>query len=474
MTARSYRQVLSARGEVVEMALDGLDRLGVPVTSCSLVVGGRIVASGNGYGADRAAAELSGLGELAEGVLAGEHVSRLRARTWRGSWRELVARLGRDQVVDPRTLTLPAGSSWTEEAPLDWLPATRVRTGEEVWLPAELLASEDAELPPGPRLLPPITNGLGAGTDPVRPLTHGLLELLQRHTNVLRFRALDRLSPEITADALPASVAALVQRMSDLGVRPVLKHAGTELGVVSTYVTGEDEDPPQPVVVTACGEAAHPSAEVSLTKAVLEFANSRARKAFCFGDPVLARRTAPDRYWDALPPAAGDSRERAAMQAWAAMDVDALARLTRSDRSRRVSYAEVGGLPAPTLDQPTLLEHLLSALEADPLDHDVLAATTSDGPVVVSKVVVTNLEAETLSHSRIGETGVARSIAADLDLVRVQDRASATHSARVLLTEEAEQRLGGPVWWSPARAEELLGPLYPLYREPPRHSVALT
>ncbi|WP_285137623.1 hypothetical protein [Microbacterium sp. lyk4-40-TSB-66] len=39
------------------------------------------------------------------------------------------------------------------------------------------------------------------------------------------------------------------------------------------------------------------------------------------------------------------------------------------------------------------------------------------------------------------------------------------------LTAEAEERLGGPAWYSYAVAERIVGDLYPLYREPPRHSV---
>ena len=85
--------------------------------------------------------------------------------------------------------------------------------------------------------------------------------------------------------------------------------------------------------------------------------------------------------------------------------------------------------------------------------------------------MVTGLEVETLSYGRIGELGVRDALAGDLDLVRVQPDPTGSHTARVVLTAAAEERLGGPAWYSYDVAAQLVGPLYPLYREPPRHSV---
>ena len=64
-----YETVLSRFGEVVEFDISGLDRLGIQVTSCSLAVDGRFRHHGNGYGTTDEAARVSGLGELAEGVV---------------------------------------------------------------------------------------------------------------------------------------------------------------------------------------------------------------------------------------------------------------------------------------------------------------------------------------------------------------------------------------------------------------------
>ena len=56
-------------------------------------------------------------------------------------------------------------------------------------------------------------------------------------------------------------------------------------------------------------------------------------------------------------------------------------------------------------------------------------------------------------------------------MVRRGDGPTESHPDRVVLTPDAEERLGGPVWYSYATAERIVGARYPLYREPPRHLV---
>ena len=469
-----YRAVLSGFGQVVDFDISGLDRLQIPVTSCSLAVHGRFAHHGNGYGVTEEAAQVSGLGELAEGVVSAVGLAGRRAESRWASYAELVAAEGRDRVADPRTLGLPAGSAYTDAMPLVWLPVIRIRTGETVWLPEEFVASEPGEITGPSSLITPITNGLGAGLDEDRAITHGLLELLQRHTNGLRFRALDRRSPVIDPETLPDGVQDLVERFAAVGIRPVLKHAATTLGVTSTYAMGVDPSPAAGIRVTAGGEAAHPSAEVSLTKALLEYANSRSRKAFCFGDREDVRRVAPAGYWDYLGEVGpGEPRAHAAMSAWRDLGTERLRTLTAPDQSASVPYPDITLGPVASEDQAQLRDHVLDALSRDVIAHDVLVARTEVDGVVAAKVVATGLEVEILSYGRIGELGIGDALAGELDLVRVQPEPTGTHVHRVVLTPEAEERLGGPAWYSYDVAAQLVGPLYPLYREPPRHSVSV-
>lgn len=469
-----YEAALRGAADIVEFDISSLDRLGVPVTTCSALVEGRFTAQGNGYGRTPDAARIGGLGELAEGTVLGRALRAALPRGIRASRRDLVAREGADRVVDPRTLGLPAGGSYDDDVVLTWLPTTRVRTGETVFVPADFLTSESGDLE-GTPLIPPVTNGLGAGLDAERAIAHGIGEILQRHTNGLRFRALDRLSPVIDPATLPPPVRDLAARMHRAGVTPVFKHAATAFGVCSTYVMGIDDAAGAGIEVTACGEAAHPSAEVSLTKALLEYANSRARKMFCFGPRDAARELGPASYWEAVDAGAsvrGEERAWEAMRSWAELTGDELRELTAPNRDRTVSYDDIavaGPLALP--DQSALLAHLLASLDGHSPTHDVLAMTAQHGGVTVAKVLVTNLEVEILSYGRIGELGARASLHDDLDLVRLGAGPTGTHTARVHLTAEAEERLGGPAWYSYDVADRIVGDLYPLYREPPRHSV---
>ncbi|MGI8457164.1 MAG: YcaO-like family protein [Propionibacteriaceae bacterium] len=470
--AESYLSTLRQFGRVIEVDIAAVDRLGIPVTSCVLMVEGALRHLGNGYGADAESAHVGGLGELAEGVLSAERMGQLGRQARRASYCSLRNGEGVDRVADPATLCLPAGSDWSPEQPLSWLPTTRVRTGETVWVPAEFVASEPDEVAAVSSgkhpLITPITNGLGAGLDVERALTHGITEILQRHTNGLRFRALDQRSPVVDRDGLPGSVRTLMDRIERSGIELVIKHAATAFGVCSTYVMGIDPAPTSPLQVTACGEAAHPSAQVSITKAILEYANSRVRKSFCFGDPALARPLAPADYWAAVaaPYGGGEIRATEAMQVWADLSVAELTELTAPDTTTMIDYAAVT-TGAPALSSAAeLLTYLLDVLG----DHDVLASIIEVGGVHVAKVIIPGLEVETMSYGRLGELGAGDLLSTDLDLVRVGE-ACDSHRDAVVLTRDAEERLGGSVWYSRAAADRLVGRLYPLYREPRRHTL---
>jgi thiazole/oxazole-forming peptide maturase SagD family component len=466
--AEAYRAALP--GELVETDLSAFDRTGSAVHSVALLAppGG----NGIGYGPDREAASTSAYGELVEWTRS--HAVLSRAEPVTASYAELGER-----AQDPRTLCLEAGSAWTPDTPLRWLPARRLRDDAEVLVPVELLASRPVDLAhlPGPWLTTVITNGLGAGLDRSRALSHALLELLQRDGNGLVFRALDR-GVVVDLDGLtdPAALQAL-SRLREAGVEPVVKLASTAFGLTNVYAVGIDSDPVEPISATACGEASHPDREVAVRKALLELCSARARKAFAHGSLDRVRALAGDDYLDrylaALPDDAvqrEEPRALAAMQEWLALGPGLVELLRDSVLSQR-SVVPLADLPTTKGLDST------EALAADVTDRlhraglDVLVLDLSGDGVHAVKAVVPGLEVETMSYGRIGERGVARARSLDLPFVTVGDDPGGWD--RVHLTAAAEERLGGPAWLDRAGREAAVGALYPLYREPGRHLAQL-
>lgn len=464
---------------VDEFAIAGLDVLDVPLHSAVLPTSPQYPGGGSGlgYGATREEARTGALGEMAEMALS------LRAHQGiereQGSYAELTRRHGHDRVADPRTLCLEAGSAYDDDRPLQWLPMTRQRDGETVLVPAELVASAPEDLPgdppPGGWLTTVITNGQGAAFDADRAVAHALLEVLQRDGNATAFRAMDRGVVVDLAGLRDPDALSLLDRLDAAGIDVLVKLASTEFGIVDVYAVGcsRDGSEPVPVMATACGEAAHPDRDTAIRKALHEFASARSRKAFMHGPYDVVLPATPPGYLEhwrgGHPPERLVEEDRAleAMLAWTRMGtgalVDLLADTVLSQRST-VALADL-----PTWSGDDLPARVLGSVQA--AGHDVLVELQpSAGDAVAAKVLVPGLEAETMSYGRIGERGVRRLAERGDPLVAVG--ADPGGWARVHLTADAEERLGGPAWFDRAGADRRIGPLYALYREPGRHTVA--
>ena len=472
------RYLASFPGEVVEFPVVGLDVLDVPLHSAALSASPRHPGgSGLGYGATADEARTGALGEMAEMALSTRAlagVSRVEA-----SFAELVRKEGPGRVQDPRTLALEAGSPYDDDRVLQWLPMTRLRDGESVLVPAELVASGPGDLPgpppPGGWLTTVITNGQGAAFDPKRAIVHAVLEVLQRDGNVTTFRAMDR-GVVVDPDGLrDPDALALLDRLDAAGIDVTVKLASTDLGVVSVYAVGCSRDlaEPVPIMATACGEAAHPDRDTAVRKALHEFAAARGRKAFMHGPLDMVRRATPPGYVDGWltghPPERLVEENQAldAMLHWAALGTSALVDLLQDTVFGRRSIVRLTDLPSWTGDD--LHDDVVGGLHDRGFDV-LVHLQPSDGDAVAAKVLVPGCEVETMSYGRIGERGLRRLREQDDALVAIGPDPGGW--GRVHLTAEAEDRLGGPAWLDREGARRRVGALYPLYREPGRHVVA--
>jgi len=432
---------------------------------------------GVGYGVDVEQARLGAWGELVEEVLLSRHLAGAPRR--RASRRDLVRELGARAVVDPVSLVLPAGCEYGEDRVLDWVPARRHRTGEQVWVPMDFAASDPhirGGPPNGDWLTTPVTNGLGAGDTLERAIAHAVLELLQRDGNTTAHRAMCQ-GVVIDLDTVtdPVSVRVL-ERLRAAGVEVLPKLASTQFGMVDVHVVGVDTDPDaSPLTTTACGEAAHPDREAALRKALLEYAGSRARKVFAHGPLDLVARIAPEGYLDRVLASAVTPQETRAlreMAAWSTLNSPALRALLETtvlSRRSAVAFSSLPTVEAGSLDDPaTLLAELLERLA----DLDVLVIQAGGPGAWAVKVLVPGLEVETMSYGRIAGRGVKRLLDRTPRLAGLGEPPHPGARA-VHLTAAGRALLGDDrAWFDVAAADRVVGALYPLYREPDRHAVA--
>ena len=311
-----------------------------------------------------------------------------------------------------------------------------------------------------------------------RATAHAVLELLQRDGNAVAFRAMDP-GVVLDLDGLrdPDSLA-LLARLEAAGIEVQVHLASTDLGVVDVVAVGcsRDGDEPTPVMATACGEAAHPDREVAVRKALHEFAAARGRKAFMHGPLDAVRAATPAGYleqWAAahpLDPAAEEPRALEAMLDWARRGTPALVDLLRATVLAHRSTVRLADLPTASPDD--LAGHVVGRLHEEGLDVLVDVQPAATGDAVAVKAQVPGLEVETMSYGRIGERGVRRLLDREDPLVAVgappgRCRAGAPCTSRTLPASGWAGRPGS----TGRAAQQRVGPLYPLYREPGRHVV---
>lgn len=463
-------------GDVVGFPITGLDRTGVPVWIVALFLDDAsrfdgAMPSGIGYGATDEEAILGGLGEIAEAIA--PTLALTRAPKVRASYHDLVRVHGWASVADPLTLGLPAGSPVDRATPLDWVAGARARDGSTVMLPIDVAACDTFELSPGYQpFTTPITNGLGAGPDLEWAIGHGLLEVLQRDGNGLDFRALDR---GVVIEGPPSP---LVDRFAELGIRAIPKFATGDFGLTNLYVVGHDEDghlPPAPISLSACGEACHPDAGAALTKALSEFAAARVRKAFSHGPQALVERVAPPGYTARFLGAArawmvdSESRALTAMLDWSRLDAAQLRDILQPVY-RQASTIPFTDLPSTAAADAYARGRIArTRVEAEGFDILYVDCSPADRSTAAVKVIVPGLEVETMSYHRLGARNARRLIERDDPLIKF-GRATETLKPVRMPPEQAEA-LGHPLF-DTALADAIVGPLYPLYREPEAHHVA--
>ena len=480
----SYAPALTVGARVFEFSQAALDRLDLPLWTVASVEADGALSDGFGYGPNLTAAQASAWGETVEWQ---------QARAWFRHARRLsgtfaALRGAGSPVIDPVSLCLSAGSTYSHaETALEWVEARRHPSGEAVLVPAEFVAPRFADLGPdfdrANALAVPITNGLGAGLTKSHALAHGILELLQRDGNSVHYRAVDRglaidLGPDHSLVKDPET-RALLRRLDAAGIEVLAKLADDSFGLTNLYVVGYDREPgqaPQAISLSACGEAVHPDRERALAKALREFVSARARKAFNHGPLGPVRAVAPPGYLEAF--GAGtlrseDERALRDMQRWMRLDHRTYFEEIRHPLFDVRATVPFDALPTTAIQSSDeLLDLLTGRLALAGLEVLSVDFTPPGASVAALKAIVPGLEVETMTYRRIGARNLRRLLARGSKIVGIGG-APPVGALPIRLTPAAAAAFDGDPWFDPAELNRVIGPLYPLYREPGRHVVAL-
>jgi len=436
-----------------EFPIEGLDRIGQPLWAVAIWAPDGFY-DGFGYGPDELGAQVSALGEAAENCFGSREMRKKAIR--RASFNALV-REG-SPAQDPVTLCLNAGCGYTPDRELFWVEAKRYPSGESVLVPVEAAAIAESDIPEHalakPFLMWPVTNGLGAGISLEQALTHGVLECVQRDGDSVTFRALDQGIAVELDDVQDGRTLHLLKCLKEAEIDVTVKLASTDFGIPVLYVVGRDRDihrPPFPLMLSACGEAAHPDRERALAKALQEYISSRSRKRFMHGPLDDVARIAPKRYMDRLFSTEHGGDESRALQSvmeWVEMPREEFFRIIEDPVLKVRSTVKFSSLPTSTK----------SPLGIFP---DILYVDFSGNDIHVVKAIVPTLEVETVSYGRIGDRNLDRLLARGVDFVGLGQGPSPLY----LPSERT-------AWLDPVKLDRAVGKLYGLYREPNGHTIA--
>ena len=471
--------------EAAEFAITPLDVTGVPVWSVTQWQADGEMINGIGYGPTDARARVGAWAELLE--QAGSHDAARRWPKRRATYDELVA--AGENALDPRALRLPAGTEYAHDRPCVWVEAKTYDADkppaehEPIWVILEAAATHGYDLVgpdggdfPGDPLFQPISNGSGAGDTMARALSHALLELVQRDGNSANYRAVDRGTRVDLDDVRHEPTRELLDKLDQCGIEVVAKLADTNLGMTNLYVVGHEREPEKvahPIMLSACGEAAHPDREAALHKATLEFCASRARKFFTHGPIDRMEHLFPPGYLEkfrASPASVEESRSFEDVRKLVNMTAGEVMGLLADNVFRveeTVKFSDLPTVPpASVADVPDLLAETVRRFSAEGLPIHWLDCTPGGAAgVAACKAIVPAMEVETMTYHRVGRRNIDRLARRGFGFVGYGD--PPTGADRVLLPDDT------PAWMDRAKLDAQVGDLYCLYREPEVHAIAL-
>jgi ribosomal protein S12 methylthiotransferase accessory factor YcaO len=292
--------------------ITGLDRIGIPVYSSVVPASEDGISVYNGKGVQ---AVESKTGALMEAI---ERQTALNASLpmFEASVRDL--RAGGKAFTDPLSFNEEMRGTYSENAPLLWMHAYDMNTGEPVLVPAGMACYGPRALGKKSPFRSNSSNGLASGNCFEEAVCHALCELIERDSATfaelrchwgprVRQEALFGAEagargvddpdgcPRVDLSGAGDPIPELLAKFKRAGLDPVVRDMTYDLGVCSIIAAVADDSVPG-LPLAHGGQGAHPNAGIAVVRALLELAQSRAvdiqgvREDILPADAVVAPR----------------------------------------------------------------------------------------------------------------------------------------------------------------------------------------
>lgn len=287
-TLQNVAEVAVGVGITRVAAIDGLDRIGIPVFT-AIRPTARSLATSQGKGISPDAAKASAVMEAIELWHAERHIV-----PWRlASYTELTE-LG-EAVVDVERLVRCPCNEYAPTRPMRWTRALDLVSGGGRWVPYEAVHG-DWRVPSvlGEHAVQNGTNGLAGGNTYTEAVVHALCELIERES-IISFEdstpGRQQTRRVITESIESVSCRTLLDRFSAAGVDVVIWDVTGPLGVAAFSCTAVETSTPwhQPLP-QARGAGAHLMREIALQRALTEVAQARAAIIAGSRDDIFSER----------------------------------------------------------------------------------------------------------------------------------------------------------------------------------------
>jgi YcaO-like protein with predicted kinase domain len=261
--------VLKAIGVTRIANITGLDRIGIPVVMVCRP-NARSLAVAQGKGVSLAAAKVGGVMEAIERYHAEHILLPLKFATYE-ELRYTHA------VVEPASLH--ASAFFHQYRQIPWVEGRDLMSDQPFWVPYELIHTNfTLPFPTGSGAFTMSSSGVAAGNHMLEAVSHGVCEVVERHSTAL-WRRLDPGAQERTRLDLNTVDAAACRALLDLYEQADVAVAvwdTTTIGIASFLCTIADRRDIVPGRSPACsGMGCHPSRETALLRALTEAAQSR-------------------------------------------------------------------------------------------------------------------------------------------------------------------------------------------------------